>query len=432
MNLELPRRAVLAVIAFFALSLALLWFMLARLGDVPLPGARTETVGALLSNAGGLTPQDDVLIRGVRVGSVGGVASQRAGTLVTLSLDAGTPGLRRDATVSVGFKTPLGEPFVDLDPGSRGASLPHGGAGATLRSASTVQIDDALAFLDRTGRADARAALIALGRGAAAPDTSQTESEALAALGQATAEAGRLTAELSAQRGDLSGLVSDGGAVLSTLAARSSELHALTVGTRQTLQALAGQRPALAGTLDRLPGLLAATRGTLLAVRPLIARAAPVAAQLSAAASPLTRALQALPATSSAVQRILAGAGAVQRDVVPALRRTMSLAAPAGTAIGELGPALADLVPVAQYLGPRGRTIAAWFANTADLGSHGDAKGNWARFFVMFDPSTLTGTTQGAPAGNSYTAPGDAAANQPYRPGGFPRLMPYSPALGKR
>jgi phospholipid/cholesterol/gamma-HCH transport system substrate-binding protein len=360
------------------------------------------------------------------------VVSRGSGTLVTLTLNAGTPTLRRDATVSVGFKTPLGEPFVDLEAGSSRVALPHRGAGATLRSTSTVEIDDALSFLDRAGRADARAALIDLGRGAAATDTAQTESEAIAALGQATTEVGRLTAELSAQRGDLSALVSDGGAVLSTLAARSTELHGLTSGAQQTLQALADQRSALAATLDRLPWLLGATRGTLEAVRPLIARATPVAAQLSAAAPPLTRALEALPATSSAVERILSGAGAVQRDVVPALHRMMSLAAPAETAVGELGPTLADLVPVARYLGPRGRTIAAWFSNTADLGSHGDAKGDWARFFVMFDPSTLTGSTQGAPSGNSYTAPGDAAANQPYRPGGYPRLMPYSPALGKR
>jgi hypothetical protein len=88
-------------------------------------------------------------------------------------------------------------------------------------------------------------------------------------------------------------------------------------------------------------------------------------------------------------------------------------------------------VPVAQYLGPRGRTVAAWFANTADLGSHGDAKGDWARFFVMFDPSTLFGVRAGSPSGNSYTAPGDAARNQPYRSGDYPRLMPFSPALGR-
>ena len=82
-----------------------------------------------------------------------------------------------------------------------------------------------------------------------------------------------------------------------------------------------------------------------------------------------------------------------------------------------------------QYLGPRANTIAAWFANTADLGSSGDAKGKWARFFIMLDPSTALGIKAGAPAGNSYTAPNDAAHNAPYEPGDYPRLEPYAPAL---
>jgi phospholipid/cholesterol/gamma-HCH transport system substrate-binding protein len=427
-NLELPRRTVIAVLVFFALSLALLWLMLARLGAVPSPGVRTESVQGLVANAEGLTPQSDVLVHGVKVGTVTGIGSRGAGTLVTLALGSGAPVLRDDASIRVGTKTPLGEPFVDLEPGSAGARLPRG---AMLRSRSTVEIDDALSFLDRGGRADARAALIVLGQGAGSPETSVEESGAVAGLGRATSELGNLMAELSAQRADLTGLVSDGGAVLSTLAQRSAEIRSLTDGARTTLQAVAAQRVALGATLDRLPGLLAAARQTLVAARPLIARATPVATDLATAAPSLTQAVNALPATSDAVERILAQAGRIQTQVVPVLRTVQRLAAPADTALGELGPALADLVPVARYLGPRGHTIAAWFANTADLGSHGDAQGDWARFLVMFDPSTLTGTPNHTPPGNAYTAPGDAAHNQPYRPGDYPRLMPYSPALGR-
>lgn len=431
MNLDLPRRAILVVVAFFAVSLALLWFMLAELGDVPAPGGgRTETVRTLLSNADGLTSQDDVMVHGVKVGTVTGVSSQGSGTLVTLSLDASaTPRLRRDATVSVGFKTPLGEPFVDLTPGRAAAPL---GSDALVSARSTVEIDDALGFLDPRGRANARAILLSLGHGAASPDAALEESDALAALGQASDELTRLTGELGQQQADLRGIVGDGATVLSTLAAQGGQLHGVTVDARTTLDAIAAQRGALGGTLDRLPGVLAATRETLLAVRPLIARAAPVAAELASAASPLTSALRALPATAADAEWVLGSATLLHRDVVPALRRMLALAAPADTAIGELGPTLADLVPVARYLGPRGNTIAAWFANTAALGDHGDAKGDWARFFVMFDPATISGSTSGAPAGNAYTAPGDATHNQPYRSGDFPRLTPYAPALVKR
>jgi hypothetical protein len=82
-----------------------------------------------------------------------------------------------------------------------------------------------------------------------------------------------------------------------------------------------------------------------------------------------------------------------------------------------------------RYLEPRTNTIAAWFANTDDLGQNGDAKGRWARFFIGLDPTTALGATGGAPPENAYTSPGDAAANRPYAPGDFPRLLPYAPAL---
>jgi hypothetical protein len=136
-----------------------------------------------------------------------------------------------------------------------------------------------------------------------------------------------------------------------------------------------------------------------------------------------------LPAVTDSANALLGGAGAIRTDVVPVLDQLHELARPASSALSILGPVLADAIPIAQFLAPRADTIAAWFANTADLGSHGDAEGDWARFFVMFDPSTLLGLQTGAPKSNTYTAPGDAADNQPYRSGGYQRLMPYAPAL---
>jgi hypothetical protein len=85
-----------------------------------------------------------------------------------------------------------------------------------------------------------------------------------------------------------------------------------------------------------------------------------------------------------------------------------------------------------RFLAPRANTAAAWFANTADLGSNGDAKGKWARFFIFTDPATASGGPAPSPPGNAYTKPDDAAHNAPYRPGDYPRLMPFRPALRGR
>jgi phospholipid/cholesterol/gamma-HCH transport system substrate-binding protein len=425
MNLELRRRTIAWVLAAGVLALAVLGYMLGRLGAVPLPGSGGRTVRALVANADGLPLQADVLVRGVKVGSVSGLSARTGGTLVTLTLGSGAPALHADATVSVGTKTPLGEPFVDLDAG-RGPRL---APGALVASRSTVEIDDALAWLDAGGRANLRAILGALGQSATPAATSARLNGTLAALPGTVASLDQLLAELRAQRGDLGGIVTGGRQVLDTLAGRATTVRTLTVDARTTLAALAGERAALSGTVGRLPGLLSLANATLDDLRPVIARATPITSELTAAAPALTGALRMLPSVTSSASSVLAQTGAIAADVVPALRTLRALAAPARSALGILGPVLADIVPVAQYLGPRGKTIAAWFANTADLGSHGDAKGDWARFFVMFDPSTLLGTTSGAPRGNSYTAPGDAADNQPYRPGDYPRLMPYAPAL---
>jgi phospholipid/cholesterol/gamma-HCH transport system substrate-binding protein len=218
--------------------------------------------------------------------------------------------------------------------------------------------------------------------------------------------------------------------VLDALSGRAAELRSLTADGRTAATAVAAERGSLGQVIERLPGLLANATTTLSESKPLISQATPFAGELQQAAPSLTRALRALPATVSELDQVLNAAGPIRSSVLPALAELRTLGGPAATGLRLLGPALADLVPVAQYLGPRGRTIAAWFANTADLGSHGDAKGDWARFFVMFDPSTLTGTKLGgARPGNTYTGPGDAADNQAYRSGGYQRLEPYAVAL---
>jgi phospholipid/cholesterol/gamma-HCH transport system substrate-binding protein len=427
MKLELTRRAVAGVVLFAVASVGVLLFMLGRLGAVPVPGASSRTVRALVANAEGLPVQADVLVHGVKVGTVSGITPRGANTLVTLALDGSAPHLHRDASIRIGFKTPLGEPFVDLDPGRA-----PGTGGGMLAVKPTVEIDDALSFLDARGRANARAALTELGRGASASDTSQEVGDTLGQLDRTTASIGHLMATLREQRGDLSAIVEDGRTALDVLANRSAELRALTADADTVLSALGTERTALGSVLQRMPALLRTAAVTLSDAPPLLAAGRRAAEQLGVAAPSLTAALRALPATAGALSQTLSHATAVRRALIPALAAVHRLARPASQALSRLGPALADAVPIARYLGPRGNTIAAWFANTADLGSHGDAKGDWARFFVMFDPSTLLGLkSSSAPPGNSYTAPGDAANNQPYRSGGYPRLMPYSPALSK-
>jgi phospholipid/cholesterol/gamma-HCH transport system substrate-binding protein len=428
MNLHLSRRALLGFALFTFVTFALLALFLLRSGALPsVTGA--GSAWALVPDAENLPPGADVLVHGVKVGSVAAIGTARNGARITLALQPDAPQLHSNASIRIGFKTALGEAFVDLSPGTGAVPLP---SGARLAAIPSIEFDDALGFLDSSGRRSLREILTQLGAGIRDPArTEGDEQAAVPALHSATLELGRLTSELRAQRAAIARTVNSSNTILDVLAAGRTQVRSLTADARTALTAIGSERTALGATVHELPVLETALERTLAAAPGLIQRARPAVAELARSAPSITRTLRRLPVLTGFATAILSRAGAIARTIIPVLHGVQELAVPGARALTLLGPALADLVPVAQYLGPRGNTIAAWFANTADLGSHGDAKGRWARFFVMFDPATLSGSPTGAPPGNAYTSPGDAARNEPYRSGGYPRLEPYWPALGK-
>jgi ABC-type transporter Mla subunit MlaD len=345
--------------------------------------------------------------------------------LLTLGLDSRTVPLHGDAGARVAQKTPLGESFVDLSPGRRG---PRPAQDARIAGRDSVEIDEALGVLDARGRTDATAILKTLARGARAPRTDARLNATLVRLRAAADAADRLTTTLDGQQANIAGTVDATRTILTTLAAHRGSVRAIVAGADTTLRAIAAQRRDLEAILAAAPPLLVHAREVLANAAPLIADARPLVSDVRAAAPGLTTALRQTPAVLDDANTLIAQAPALRAAADPALNALDRLLPVATPAIRHLGPALADVVPIVRYFEPRANTIAAWFANTADLGSNGDAKGKWARFFILFDPNTAFGISPGPP-GNTYTTPGDAAHNKPYQPGDYPRLVPFAPAL---
>ncbi|MFL5846046.1 MAG: MlaD family protein [Solirubrobacteraceae bacterium] len=415
----------IGLLAFAVVSVLLFAVLLARFGGPSVRVDDPQRVAATLADAQGLTKGADVLVHGVRVGRVGEIAPAADGARLVLELGDGRPALHADASVRVGGKTPLGESFVDLDPGDERAALPDG---RPVAGAPSVQIDEALDVLDAPAREDLRAVLATLDEAAADPHAAARVGDTLEGLDRTVDQLGRLGATLDGQESDISAAVQGGRAVLRELGDHAAAIHGIVSDGRTTLEAVAAQRPALDNALARLPRLVADARATLADADPLAREALPFADDLRTAAPPLSRSLVALRPALRDVRGLLDEAPALTSAALPALS-TLRAALPdlTRTAAG-LGPALRNAVPMLQYLAPRAGTIAAWFSNTAALGQNGDDKGRWARFFVGLDPASAVGSPAGDPPGNSYTSPGDAADNQPYRPGDFPRLQPYDPS----
>ncbi len=427
MNLFTSTSAKVGVAAFALLSVALFWLLLGSFGGPTIHTSAPLRKHVVLDDAGGIPQHADVLVHGVKVGVVSRVSTSGAQTRLDLQLAKDeVPPLHADATVRVAAKTPLGESFVDLDPGRAPGAAP-----TRLRARPAVEVDEALRALDPSARRDVRALLHTGGRALRSGAAARRVAASLDGLDVTVMRLQQLGVALDGQEPAITATIRDADTVIGALAERSADVRGTVAAAARTLAATGAQRTALEAAVRELPGLEREATATLGAARPLLREALPVVRDVDAASPALSAALRDLPAALTDLDTLLARAPALRAAALPTLDVLRRLAPAALPAVQRLGPTLANVVPMLNFLGDRRQTIAAWFSNTDDLGSNGDAKGKWARFFIMLDPATAFSVKAGAPPGNSYTRPGDATHNAAYRLGDFPRLLPYAPALGR-
>jgi phospholipid/cholesterol/gamma-HCH transport system substrate-binding protein len=426
MNLRIPKSGAIGLVLAVIVSVVLFVYLMGRFGGPTLLFSSQYRVTATLPDTKQLAVRSDVDVRGVKVGQIEQIVLHSDSADVTFSVQSRYAPIYRDATVQVGEKTLLGESYVVLDPGHPATGKLAGGARLPARNVlpASIEIDQALNVLNPAARGHLKAMLETIATGAAARSAPAQLGDTLAQLSSATAELRRLTDVLHGQQGDIAQGVQAARVVLTQLGERQSEVRTIVSGARATLGALATRDSALQAGIAELPSLLSTARVTLHHVRPLLVDARPLLADLRTAAPPLTSALQVLPPVTRAARPVIAGLKSFNAAAVPVLalaRTVLTFTRPVSLA---LPPALRNLVTLASFLAAHRRELAAWFSNTADLGSSRDAKGYFARFFIFIEPGTAFGY-HGSFQNNAYTQPGDAAHNQPYS--GYPHLLAYTP-----
>lgn len=118
-------------------------------------GNHTYTITAYFISAEGLTPQNDVVINGSRVGKVDSVSvapddgPSRAGAQVVLEIDGSAAPLHRGTRATIRPKGLLGNPFVEISPGPPGAEVIASGGTLPLQdTASPVDLDQVMDLFD--------------------------------------------------------------------------------------------------------------------------------------------------------------------------------------------------------------------------------------------------------------------------------------------
>lgn len=375
-----------------------------------------------------LPTKQPVLFRGINVGTVTRVDYDRGRreSVVTFTLEPDFK-LREDAVIRIGARSLLGDPYLAVDSrGTEGARELETGD-VVERTETSVDFDEALAFLDEDGRKSVKSLIETVAEATTAPGNGERLNGTLAGVSRTVNELHVLTKTVRGQEPQIAELVRSAGVVLTTLGEREQSIRTIVSGGRTTLEALGSNTRSLEQGIDELPRLLASGRSSLSQLRPLFAEAQPVFRKLGAASPALARALDPkadvpLGDVVADLNVILRGLGPLNKEAVPTLRRLEPLLKDLLPVVRAGVPGARNLVPALSYLTPRSKSIATGYALLAGALKNSDAGGRYARVGFGIDPrETLDQGNIGQ--SNPYPGPDDALDPKPFT-GDYPRIVP--------
>lgn len=413
MNKQAPTAGrILTMVAFASSCFGLLLFLwLSFGGAVPL-GPKGYRVQLSVQEATQLATQADVRISGVPVGKV--VKLERAGdrTLATVEIKPRFAPLPSDVRVMLRQKTLLGETFVEMTPGTRGAAKLREGARLPARQAqATVELDEVLQSLDAPSRRNLQTWLT--GWAASMDGRAQNISDIAGTLPAAVQDGGDLLGTLAQQKRAVAKLVADAGTVFGTIGERDQATRQIITAGDSVLRTTAARQAELRATVRALPPFLAALRG-----------AAAPAARLSETFTPSLRALRPVARTlrptvdGAARLGTQLSATATQLDpVIGAARQglpaTRQLLRAAGPLLDRVSPLAGDLVPVARFLDAYKVDFTRSWAYVANAtaptaASGGGRQVHYLRLILPIWNELVAEYAQRAPTNraNPYPAPG--------------------------
>jgi phospholipid/cholesterol/gamma-HCH transport system substrate-binding protein len=381
-----------------------------------------------------LPTKQPVLVRGVPVGKTTGIEYNPGDSTATVTFtinDDDLQGVYADASVTIGERTLLGDPYLNLDPGTPAGSELE--SGTEIKSRPSVDFDEALDFLDADGRRHLESTLATLGDATRSPRSGADLGGTVEELARTVGELRTLTDALHGQEGPLAEIVSNTSVVVDELGSREDALRRIVGSGRATLEALNTNTSSLERGIAALPGVLAAGTDALRDARPLISEARPLVREVREAAPDLAPALADIgPLAGDTIETVKNLSG------LPTLRKLLRVVLLAGPAVPGLEDGVRNLVSLLRYAAPRANGIVSFFSNMASVTAHGDSDGSWTRFGIIFEPGQLLDfvtpsvcrpeddlPVNAGVCRNAYPQPNDALDNEPFEPGSYERLRPY-------
>ncbi|HEX3562153.1 MAG TPA: MlaD family protein [Solirubrobacterales bacterium] len=368
---------------------------------------------AVYRNATQLIAQTDVRMAGVDVGHVVSVAQDGELTRAEIELTPADAPIPTDTTTVLRRKTLLGEPFIQLIPGTPddqgGTMLAEGGQLPLGQTERSVDLDEALRAFNRPTRRDLRLILNELALGV--KDQGSALNGALGNLRPTTEAGADVLGTLSSQDQAVHSLIRDSGATFQALSERRGDLRTLVAAGNRVLATTASRDHELNQTVKLLPPALQQLRPTLALAQDVGTHAAPLLRELGPASRQLAPTISDLHDVAPDVEGLMHDLGPLLDAApagIPAFTHTLASARPL---VRELRPALQDAIPTVQWLIPYKRELAAWLTKlgTATESSAGPEGRHILRTMIPLNLEGL-GVYADKPLGqnrhNAYSKPG--------------------------
>lgn len=313
------------------------------------------TLRATFANVDGLRVGDDVVIRGVRSGTVASLSLQADDAIVAgFHLDAGSVPIGRGARAVVASQDLLGTKVVELSPGDPREPLRPGAMLGESQTSTATDLDQVLAVLTPDTRA--RLQILIDGLGLALTGRGDDFARLLAALPRSLDRTRELLAAFTGGNNELSRLVASSDQLLVSIAAQRGPLGSLVDSAEGALRVTAARQQQLAQTIAQAPSTVAQLRSSLVSLQRAAGPLGPAAQALQATAPRLTAVLRQLPAVRGVATATLGTATRVAPDL-------SSLAQAATPLIRALKPTAARLDRFATALGPVSSTLDSGATN---------------------------------------------------------------------
>jgi phospholipid/cholesterol/gamma-HCH transport system substrate-binding protein len=343
---------IVAMVAFALSCFGILIFLwLSFGGPIPL-NPEGYRVRVAFPEATTLAVEADVRMAGVNVGKVKTKELAPGGkrTLVELELKDRYGPIPSDTRAILRQKTLLGETYVELSPGERGAPmLEDGGRLPNPQVEPTVELDEIFGAFDRSTRQAFRdwvAELAKATRGGSEEDLN----DAFGNLQGFAADGAELLSLLDEQRLAVRRFIRNTGRVFGAINERDGALRELIVNSNDTFEATASRDEALAETFRIFPTFLDESKATLARLERFAGDTRPLVNRLKAPADDLGPTLHDLGVLAPDLQRLFRDLDpliAASGSGAPALRRFLEGAEPV---LEGLDRFLDELNPTVSFL----------------------------------------------------------------------------------